>query len=215
MKETKIVYGYDKDKKYTNNLILDYTDKAPVTNKWLIPKNYTEIEVLAPKEGYDRYFEDNTWVYKEIEKEPEKEETLEEVKQKKINELKSHRDTEEVEPIEHNGNMFDYDDKSRDRLHIARQALEDTKQESILWTTADNQRVELKVEDFVSINTNAAVRSNALHVKYNTLKEQVIGAETKAEVEYIKWEDVKIDYEDTKEQKEQDEEIQEEIQIEK
>ena len=193
MKETKIVYGYDKDKKYTNNLILDYTDKAPVTNKWLIPKNYTEIEVLAPKEGYDIYFEDNMWVYKEIEKEPEKEETLEEVKQKKINELKSHRDTEEVEPIEHNGNIFDYDDKSRDRLHIARQALEDTKQESILWTTADNQRVELYIEDFVAINTNAAVRSNALHVKYNILKEQVIGAETKAEVEYIKWENVQIE----------------------
>lgn len=188
MKETKIVYGYDKDKKYTNNLILDYTDKAPVTNKWLIPKNYTEIEVLAPKEGYDIYFEDNTWIYKEIEKEPKKEETLEEVKQNKINELKSHRDTEEVEPIEYNDNLFDYDDKSRDRLHIARQALEDTKQESILWTTADNKRVELKVEDFVAINTNAAVRSNALHVKYNTLKEQVIDAETKEEVESIKWE---------------------------
>ena len=188
MKETKIVYGYNKDKKYTNNLILDYTDKAPVTNKWLIPKNYTEIEVLAPKEGYDRYFEDNTWIYKEIEKEPEKEETLEEVKQKKINEFKMKRDTEEVEPIEHNGNIFDYDDKSRDRLHIARQALEDTKQESILWTTADNKRVELHIEDFIAINTNAAVRSNALHIKYNILKEQVIGAETKEEVESIIWE---------------------------
>ena len=188
MKETKIVYGYNKDKKYTNILILDYTDKAPVTNKWLIPKNYTEIEVLAPKEGYDRYFEDNTWIYKEIEKEPEKEETLEEVKQKKINEFKMKRDTEEVEPIEHNGNIFDYDDKSRDRLHIARQALEDTKQESILWTTADNKRVELHIEDFVAINTNAAVRSNALHIKYNILKEQVIGAETKEEVESIIWE---------------------------
>ena len=188
MKETKIVYGYDKDKKYTNNLILDYTDKAPVTNKWLIPKNYTEIEVLAPKEGYDIYFENNEWVYKEIEKEPEKEETLEEVKQNKINELKSKRDKEEVEPIEYSDNLYDYDDKSRDRLYIARQALEDTKQESILWTTADNKRVELKVEDFVAINTNAAVRSNELHVKYNTLKEQVIDAETKEEVESIKWE---------------------------
>ncbi len=199
MKETKIVYGYDKDKKYTNNLILDYTDKAPVTNKWLIPKNYTEIEVIDPKDGYDRYFEDNTWIYKEIEKEPEKEETLEEVKQKKINELKSKRDTEEVEPIEHNGNIFDYDDKSRDRLHIARQALEDNyveeEQNSIMWTTADNKRVELFVEDFVAINTNAAVRSNALHVKYNILKEQVIGAETKEEVESILWENVQIEEE--------------------
>lgn len=192
MKETKIVYGYDKDKKYTNNLILDYTDKAPVTNKWLIPKNYTEIEVLAPKEGYDIYFENNEWVYKEIEKEPEKEETLEEIKQNKINEFKSKRDTEEVSPIEYNDNLYDYDDKSRDRLYIARQALEDNYVEGesnyLMWTTADNKRVKLEVDDFIAINTNAAVRSNELHIKYNELKEKVMSAETKEEVEAIKWE---------------------------
>ena len=113
---------------------------------------------------------------------------LAEVKTAKINELKAIRDAKEVEPVQTNEGLFDYDDKSRDRLYIARQALEDAGgSKTIVWTTADHQRVPLGVADFAAINGAAASRSNALHVLYNELKEQVNNCETVAEVEEITW----------------------------
>ena len=116
--------------------------------------------------------------------------TLEEVKENKINELKFHRDEEEVAPIQTDKGLFDYDDKSRDRLAIARQALTDFDDAgTITWTTADNQRVPLGIADFAAINAAAAARSNTLHVKYNELKAQVNAATTVEEVESIIWDE--------------------------
>jgi len=115
--------------------------------------------------------------------------SLDEVKAQKISEFKSIRDAKEVEPIRTDKGIFDYDDKSRDRLSIARQALTDAGGGEIVWTTADNQRVSMGIADFAAINGAAAVRSNALHVKYNELKESVKEAKTIEEVNAIQWTD--------------------------
>ena len=113
---------------------------------------------------------------------------LDDVKTGKISELKNIRDTKEVEPIRTDKGIFDYDDKSRDRLAIARQAIADTGGTgTVVWTTADHQRVALGVADFAAINGASAVRSNSLHVLYNELKEQVNACETVEEVESINW----------------------------
>jgi hypothetical protein len=113
--------------------------------------------------------------------------SLEEVKTAKISGLKVIRDAKEVEPVQTDKGLFDYDDKSRDRLAIARQALTDAGGGEIVWTTADNQRVSMTIADFAVINGQAAVRSNELHIKYNELKTQVNACETVEEVEAIKW----------------------------
>ena len=116
--------------------------------------------------------------------------TLDEAKETKINELKSIRDFKEVEPVQTSKGLFDYDDKSRDRLAIARQSLTDNPSvESIVWTTADNQRVAMTIADFAEINSMAAYRSNLLHIQYNDLKAQVNAAQTVEEVEAITWDD--------------------------
>ena len=190
MANIKTVYGYDHDGKYTHDLILDKTDKAPVTGAWLIPAGYTDIKPPKEKAGFDRVFINGAWEYVEIPEPPAPPEpTLDEAKAAKIAELKMYRDTEEIAPITTDKGIFDYDDKSRDRLQIARQALEDNGGKGeITWTTADNQRVPLGVADFATINGAAANRSNGLHIKYNELKEQVNAAETVEEVENIKWE---------------------------
>lgn len=113
---------------------------------------------------------------------------LDDVKAAKISELKGIRDAKEVEPIRIDKGIFDYDDKSRDRLAIARQALTDAGGTgTVVWTTADNQRVPLKVEDFAVINGAAAERSNSLHVLYNELKTMVNAAKSVEEVEAIHW----------------------------
>lgn len=114
---------------------------------------------------------------------------LDEAKLHKKMVLKSIRDIKEIEPIQTDKGIFDYDDKSRDRLAIARQALTDNGGGEIVWTTADNQRVSMTIADFAAINGAAAVRSNALHVRYNELKESVKEAKTVEEVNAIQWTD--------------------------
>lgn len=112
--------------------------------------------------------------------------TLDELKQDKINELKNIRDTEEVKPIAYNGNLFDFDDKARDRINSAIIAL-DIAGQSIEWTTADNTNVAVTAQDLRNIIAAVALRSNDLHVKYRNLKEQVLACTTAEEVAEIAW----------------------------
>lgn len=100
-------------------------------------------------------------------------ETLNEAKIAEIKELKSIRDAKEVAIIAYNGKTYDYDDKARERMRIAKDALIDNNIASQTWTCADNTKAELTVEDFKNINTLAATRSGQLHDKYNELKSQV------------------------------------------
>lgn len=114
------------------------------------------------------------------------EEPLENVKQRKIMELKRQRDTAEVAPIAYNGHSFDYDDKARDRINAAIIALElQGEGATIDWTTADNQDVKVTANDLRCVIAAVAVRSNALHTAYRAAKEKVEAAQNKADIEKI------------------------------
>lgn len=113
--------------------------------------------------------------------------TLEEVKEKKTNELKQARDNAEVQPIEYNGDRYDYDDKARERISAAIVALDGTSL-TLSWTTADNTEATVSADDLKAIIRAVATRSNELHVKYRQLKEQVEQIATVEEVEKITWE---------------------------
>ena len=112
--------------------------------------------------------------------------SLEQLKQDKILALKTIRDTEEVKPIEYNGNLFDFDEKARDRINSAIIALSITGQ-SIEWTTADNTNVAVTADDLRSVIAAVAMRSNELHAKYRELKELVLACTTKEQLEKIEW----------------------------
>lgn len=114
--------------------------------------------------------------------------TFEEIVAAKLSELKSTRDTLETEPIEYNGNLFDFDEKARDRINSAIIALSITGQ-SIEWTTADNTNVTVTANDLRGVIANVAVRSNELHIKYRELKEQILACTTKEELDKIQWEE--------------------------
>lgn len=111
------------------------------------------------------------------------EEPLEVLRQRKIAELKYQRDEAEVKPIEYNGNLYDYDEKARDRINVAIAALGDTG--SISWTTADNKEVTVTGVDLRSVLIEVAKRSIALHKAYRTAREKVLNATTKEEVEQV------------------------------
>lgn len=114
------------------------------------------------------------------------ERTLEEVKAAKIAGLKAERDSKEVEPITYNGNLYDYDDKARERINAAIIALSlQGEDASIDWTTADNADVKVTANDLRMVIAAVAVRSNALHTAYRAAKEKVEAAQNKADIEKI------------------------------
>lgn len=117
---------------------------------------------------------------------------LDDVKAQKKFELKYERDKREVAVIAYKGKTFDYDDKARERLNIARQALEDNNIPSQTWTCADNSITELTVADFKALNTLAAQRSGQLHEQYNKLKVYVDSLKTTKDIEAVTF-DLKID----------------------
>ena len=119
----------------------------------------------------------------------EAEEPIGNIRARKIMELKLQRDTAEVEPIAYNGHSFDYDDKARDRINAAIIALDQQGADAaIAWTTADDNDVTVTAADLRAVIAAVAMRSNALHVKYRTLKHQVQECKTMEELEAIKWE---------------------------
>lgn len=120
----------------------------------------------------------------------EAEEPIENIRARKIVELKRQRDAAEVEPIEYGGHLYDYDSQARDRIAAAIIAL-DVQGEgaSISWTTADNDDVVVTVQDLRAIVAAVAVRSNLLHIAYRTAKAQVEAAQ-KAEIDAIS---IKVD----------------------
>lgn len=110
-------------------------------------------------------------------------------KQRKTAEFKARRDSQEVEPIEFGGNLYDYDSKARERINAAIIALDQQGADaSIAWTTADDNDVKVTAADLRAVIAAVAVWSNALHVKYRTLKQQVQECKTVEELEAIKWE---------------------------
>lgn len=113
---------------------------------------------------------------------------LEGLKNNKIAELKSIRDTKEVADIQVNGYLYDYDEKARERINAAIIAL-DLTGGTITWTLADNTDKEVSANDLRFVIAMVAQRSNELHVKYRNLKERVESATTKEQVERIVWDE--------------------------
>ena len=184
-------YRYDENNYYAGQ---QECQLDPIATKreghevWLLPANCTWEEPLEEKEGYKIKWNGEAWEYEEIPVEPEPEPpTLEEVKEQKINELKSIRDTKEVEPIRTDKGLFDYDEKARDRIKDAMVALKYSSK--IEWTLADNTDVSVSQLDLENVILAVASRSNDLHIKYRELKQRVNAAQTVEKVEAIVWGD--------------------------
>ena len=111
---------------------------------------------------------------------------LSDLKEQKIAELKSIRDTKETEPILFNGHDFDFDQRSYERITAAIYAL-DLSGGSINWTTADNDTVAMTASDLRGVIAAAAVRSNALHIQYRELRALVDEANSKQDLDNIVW----------------------------
>lgn len=114
------------------------------------------------------------------------EEPIENIRARKIIELKRQRDAAEVEPVEYGVHLYDYDSKARDRIAAAIIALDvQGDGAKISWTTADNEDAVVTAADLRAIVAAVAVRSNLLHVAYRKAKAQVEAAQSKDEIDII------------------------------
>jgi hypothetical protein len=67
--EIKTVYAYTSDGKYMFSVMLDYTDRSPISGDWQLPAGTTEIAPPEKKDGYDLCFNEGVWQYTEQVKE--------------------------------------------------------------------------------------------------------------------------------------------------
>lgn len=111
---------------------------------------------------------------------------LERCKTLLIGQAKIKRNAAEIAPVEYNGNTFDFDTDSRDRLDIALKAL--TAQgdgATIDWGLADNTSAMITAADIMGVFVTSAVRSNALHEQYRSTKEKIEAAQSVEELNKI------------------------------
>lgn len=80
--ETKIVYTYDDDGKYTGTKTLDYTDRSLISGAWQIPAGCTELTPFEPSEGMELVWDGEEWKQQPKPEEPEPPEPTEDEKLK-------------------------------------------------------------------------------------------------------------------------------------
>lgn len=175
-KDTKLAVEYDEEQ------IKDYLSQG-----YVLVGNDDFNKLIGNADGEYLIADDGSVYPKPA---PTDAELLASAKPAKIAELKAERDSKEVEPIEYGGNLYDYDDKARERINAAIIALDvQTAQAktvaSIDWTTADNQDVKVTADDLRYVIAMVAQRSNALHVAYRVAKGKVEQATSVSEVEAI------------------------------
>lgn len=112
--------------------------------------------------------------------------TLDDVKERKIEQLKSERDNEEESPVTTDLGDFDFDVKARARITGAKDVLRGT-ENKIEWTLADNTTFEVGFAELKNVTDIAAVRCNALHLKYRDLRDLVNSCTNIRDVEKISW----------------------------
>lgn len=210
---TKKVYQFDlENKTYKGVITLDDTDKSP-SGSWNIPGDCTTVKPPAEKENYIPVWDGEKWVetedyrkkeywlpgdkygtpgreVKEIGPLPEgatltpPEQTLAELKEAKIAELKAERDKREQGVITYNGEGFDYDLKSVAKLNEARDVLM-VDGGSQAWICADSSITTLTADDITEIKRLGKERSNDLHMRYAALKVYIEGLTDKEAVEAV------------------------------
>lgn len=114
---------------------------------------------------------------------------LQEVKERKIEQLKQERNNREEAPVEYKEKLWDFDADSRARINAAASALELIEDVQYLtWTSADDTSLDLTAQDLRMIVAIAAIRGDALHKKYRELRDAVNAADNIEQIDYIIWE---------------------------
>lgn len=114
---------------------------------------------------------------------------LADIKLQKIEILKQERTKREEAPVEYKEKLWDFDADARARINAAASALEMLDDVDYLtWTSADDTSLNLTAQDLRMIIAIAAIRGDALHTQYRTLRDAVNNCTTEEEINSINWE---------------------------
>ena len=172
-----VVYQYNKDGYF-----------AGITDDFggAMPHNCTDKKPLEPKDGFNIKWNGDAWEYEEI---PEI--SLDELKAKKWQQIKTARDKAEQAGLPYMDKILDSDTISVQRITTAVQAAQmamQLKKEFVInWTTQDNSTLTMTAEDVCGIPFALAQYSDGLHAKARELREQIEVTETAEELEQIVW----------------------------
>lgn len=149
-------------------------------------KSYHALKQLYPNLSFPKDSPPDGW--QEYEK-PEP--TLDELKQRKKNEINAERDRLETAGFLFNGVLFDSDQRSADRIQIAtiaaNSSLLNQTTFSVNWRDMDNNEHELDAQGMLALTKAFANHGMALHEQAKALKTQVDACTTKEEVDAITW----------------------------
>lgn len=176
---------YVNDAPYSYENILNFDKSDPET---LNSYGYYElIETPYPsgENSYTANYEqkDNTivQVWKEVPFD------LQNYKQQKRNEINTIRNNKETSGFTYLNKVFDSDDKSVLRIYgannLAMQCKESKSEFEIVWTCQDNSQITLNADEMMGVPVALAQFSNLIHQKASEMKEAIMNAESKEEVD--------------------------------
>lgn len=113
--------------------------------------------------------------------------TLDEHRAIKISQINAARDAALVAGIEYGGHVYDSDAKSVQRITGAVVLAMADANFSTGWVTKDNTIVTLTAADVIALGQAAASHEAGIIFKARQLKDQVLAATTRAEIEAITW----------------------------
>jgi hypothetical protein len=191
------VWEYDNNNILIGYRELNFKDRSPISGNWQIPAKCTTIEPPEEKDGFVIVFNPSTktWDYRKENEEVRKtgkyyteNEPLDHVQKNRLKSFKNHRFVNESEPLEYNGHIYDFDERSRERFMMAYISLDDKDLfNAIDWFDMNGNLVTLHKEDIVNIFKLGLERSTKIYQFYKEMKKKVMECKTAEEVTNLKW----------------------------
>lgn len=112
---------------------------------------------------------------------------LTQAREAKWNEIKLSRDQHEYSQVTYNGNVYDVDAVSQQRIQGAFTASQIDSSLVLTWTLADNTTVLLNAADIQGLASTVISHVNDCHAHARTLRTDIDNAQTLSEIESITW----------------------------
>lgn len=148
-------------------------------------KNYTDSELAAKNDLPDGF------IWKMPERVAVDMRSLEEAKVLKWAEIKKARAQLEFAPFECDGNVYDGDQRSRERIAsaVTLAMLAKTTGQSYLetWTLENNTTVQLTADQMIAVGTALGSRISAVFDAARALRERIDASQSVSEIDSLKW----------------------------
>ncbi|QIB67180.1 DUF4376 domain-containing protein [Kineobactrum salinum] len=172
------------------HIVVYDTTTGAIKNRMSIPEGdipfnvptgaaYIETEELHEEPGFHIDLQTGQLALKPV--------PLEELKERKWEEMKRHRSAEEFGEFTWNGLVFDADKVSQARIQGSVQLASLIPGFEVTWTLKDNSTVDLTALDLEEVGIALGMSTMTAHAKGKSVRAMIMAATTAAEVELVEW----------------------------